>query len=263
MNRFVLAATGVITGVGIAACGSAAASGPTAAPSSPSGRAGFARNGAFGQLVQINGQTLILSGTNGDSTVTYAPTTTITQTRTGTLADITAGSCISATGTKDASGVVTASTVILSAPVKGACTGFGGVRAGAGTFSPRPGFSPPAVPAGFTAARGQVRSVTGTSVTLTEKTGTTTTTATIDVPTTVKVTTSSVVTAAALQTGECLTAVGSKNTSGTVVARSLTITPPGLNGCTAGFGGGGFRGGFGGGFGAGGFGGGGGGTTGG
>ena len=97
-----------------------------------------------------------------------------TQTSTGTLADITAGSCITATGTKGAGGTVTAATVILSAPVNGSCAGAG--FGGGGTFSPRPGasfsprpsFSPPPQAAGFTAVRGQVKSVTGTSVTLTE-----------------------------------------------------------------------------------------------
>ncbi len=264
MNRAILGAAGVIACLGVVACGSASAGGNTGAatPSPSGGRGGFARNAAFGQLVQINGQTLILSGTSGDSTVTYAPTTPITQTSTGTVADITSGACITATGTKGGDGTVTASTVILSAPVKGSCTnaGFGGggtfsPRPGA-SFSPRPSFSPPAQAAGFTAVRGQVKSVTGTSVTLTGSTGTTTT---IDVPTTVKVTTSSVVTATALQTGECVTALGPKDSSGTVAAQALTISPMGANGCTVGFGGGfGGRGGFGsGGFGGGGTGGGG------
>ena len=240
MNRPLLGAAGVIASLGIAACGSASASGastPSASPSS-GGRTGLARNATFGQLVQINGSTLILSSSTGDSTVTYATTTTITQTSTGSLANVTPGLCITATGTKDATGALVATTVLLSAPVSGSCTtGFGG--GGGGTFSP---------PAGAGAARGLVKSVTGTSVTLTETTGTT---MTINVPTTVKVTTSSVVQPSALQTGQCLTALGTKNSSGTVAARSLTITPAGANGCTAGFGRGGFGGG-GGGFGGGG-----------
>ena len=179
MNRALAGAAGVIASLVVVGCGGAAASGNTGAatPSPSGGRAGFGGNAAFGQLVQINGQTLILSGTNGDSTVTYASTTTITQTSTGTLADITAGSCITASGTKGAGGTVTASTVVLSAAVNGSCasTGFGGggtfsPRPGA-SFSPRPSFSPPPQAAGFTAVRGQVKSVTGTSVTLTESTG--------------------------------------------------------------------------------------------
>jgi hypothetical protein len=258
MNRHILGAAGVIASLGVVACGSATAGGSASTPS-PSARTGrgLAGNIAFGQLVQITGPTLILSNSNGDSTVTFASTTTITQTSTGTVTDITAGSCLTATGTKDSTGALTAASVTLSAPTAaGSCTTFGGGGGGGGgTFSPRPSFSPPAGAAGLNAARGKVKAVSGTSVTLTEASGTTTT---IDVPTTVKVTTSTVVTATALQTGECLTAIGTKASSGAVAARVLTISPVGANGCTAGFGGGfGRSGGFGGGFGGGGGGGGG------
>jgi hypothetical protein len=144
MNPAILGATGVIACLGMVACGSAAASGGTTpTPSSSAGRGGFARNATFGQLVQINGPTLILSGTNGDSTVRYASTTTITQTSTGTVADIIAGSCITATGTKGGDGTLTAATVTLSAPVNNSCavSGFGGFGGGGtGTGSPRPSF---------------------------------------------------------------------------------------------------------------------------
>jgi hypothetical protein len=60
-----------------------------------------------------------------------------------------------------------------------------------------------------------------------------------------------------LAIGECVLATGTKDTSGTVSARSLSIVPAGPSGC---FTGGGFRRGGGGGGGGGGFGGGGGGT---
>jgi len=255
MNRAFLGAAGVATCLGVVACGSAAASTAPSASASPSarGRGGFARNAAFGQLVQINGTTLILSNTTGDATVTYATTTTITQTSTGTLANITPGMCVTATGTKDATGTLTATSVILSAAVNGSCatTRFGG---GGGTFSPRPGatprpsFSPPAGAAGFDIARGVVKTVSGTSVTLTD--ATTGTATIISVPTTVKVITTTVIQPTALQTGECVTAVGPKDTAGVVAASSITISPAGANGCTEGFGGGGFGGG-GGGFGGG------------
>jgi hypothetical protein len=264
MNRAILGAAGLVACLGVVACGSAAASVTTPSPSpSARGRAGFAGDAAFGQLVQINGSTIILSSSTGDATVTLASTTTITQTSTGTLANVVPGLCITATGTKDATETLTATTVTLNAPVSGSCavTGFGG---GGGTFTPRPGasprpsFSPPAGAAGLTFARGMVKSVTGTSVSITDTTGTVTT---VNVPTTVKVTTSTVIQASGLQTGQCVTAVGPKDSSGAVAARSLTITPPTASGCTAGFGRGGFGGG-GGGFPGGGFPGGGGGGTG-
>src|SRR5207244_1785618 len=72
------------------------------------------RGGASGQLVQINGNTLILTGANGDVTVTYTTTTTITKMSTATLADITAGECIFANGAKDSSGLITATSVRLA-----------------------------------------------------------------------------------------------------------------------------------------------------
>ncbi len=89
MNRAILGAAGVMASLGIAACGSAAATGGTTPSASPStgGRGAFTRNAAFGQLVQIRATTLILSSSTGDATVTYAPTTTITQTSTGTLGE--------------------------------------------------------------------------------------------------------------------------------------------------------------------------------
>jgi hypothetical protein len=47
-----------------------------------------------------------------------------------------------------------------------------------------------------------------------------------------------------LAVGKCATAVGTADTTGAVTARSITISTPGANGCTTGFGG--FRGGAGG-----------------
>src|SRR2546430_17408578 len=73
----------------LAACGNSASAGNTASPSPGVARA--PRGGASGQLVQMNGNTLILTGANGDVTVTYTTTTTITKMSTATLADITAG----------------------------------------------------------------------------------------------------------------------------------------------------------------------------
>ena len=101
----------VAAGLVVAACGSAAAA-VTSSPS-PSARTAF-RGGASGQLVQINPQTLILTGPNGDITVTYSTTTTVSKTSLGGLADITVGSCVSATGTKNASGAIVATTLSVS-----------------------------------------------------------------------------------------------------------------------------------------------------
>jgi hypothetical protein len=195
--------------------------------------------------VQINGQTLIITVPNGDTTVTYSTTTTITKTSTATLADITAGTCIVATGSKDAGGAVTATTVRLAPKTAAGCTASFGPGPGA-RATPRPSASPRPTPSGLAnraIVAGEVTAASGTSVTvLTTANGG----QTITVPSTAAVTRSYSVTTADLQTGECLRALGPKDASGTVAATSLTITPAGPSGtCASGFGGG--RGGFGGG----------------
>ena len=239
----------VVAGAAIlaAACGNAASASNsgTASPSPGRGDSAF-RNGTAGQLVQINGQTLIITGPNGDTTVTYSSTTAITRTSTATLADITVGSCVVATGTKDAAGAVTATAVRLAPKTGAGCAASFGPGPGAGG-SPRPDASPRPTPSGAAnraVVIGEVTAAGGTSVTVQAAAGGS---QTINVPTTAVVTRSFAVTSAALQTGECVRATGPKNAAGTVSATSLTITPAGPSGtCASGFGGGG-RGGFGGG----------------
>ena len=260
MNRILLIVAAPAAALGIAACG-ATASGSTTTPAGAGNGSGFLRNAATGQLVQINGDQLILSNANGDSTVTYSSSTIIVRTSTGTVADIVPGVCLSATGQKDATGHVTASTVAVSSAVNGKCAGnvFGG-GGGGPRRSPNPSFTPNPAFANRAVVRGVVTpgGVNGTSVTVQETNGTS---MTISVPTTVRITTTQTATSSDLQTGECILATGQRQSSGAVSARSLDIVPAGPSGCFSG--GGGFGGFGGGGFGGGGgiFGGGGGGTT--
>jgi hypothetical protein len=225
MNRI-----GLVIGVGamfiLAACGSSP--GAAGGSASPSAGANAGRGGAAGQLVQINGTTLILSGANGDITVAYTSATTISKTSAATLADVNQGECIVATGTKDASGLLSATSVRLAPMGANGCAAPGS-PAGA---SPRPA---PSGQPNASVVSGEVSAVSGTSVTvLTASSGS----QTITVPTVASVSVSSAATAAALQVGECLRANGAPNSSGTVQASSLTITPPGPSGtCTTGNGG--------------------------
>ena len=223
----------------LAACGSAA----SAAKSSPSPSGNAFRNGASGQLVQVNGQTLILTGPNGDTTVTVTATTTYTKTSVATLADITKGTCIVANGQKDAtSGAITATNVRISPkPAAGCAARPVGPSPGAGppaNATPRP--SPSAQPnAAF--VTGEVTAVSGASVTVKTASGGN---QTITVASAATITDTAEVTPAALQTGQCLRANGPRDSAGNVQATSITITPAGPSGtCTTGGGG---RGGFGG-----------------
>jgi hypothetical protein len=232
LNR-VLVLVAVAAGFLAAACGSGATAANSTTSPSPNAGAQF-RNGASGQLVQINGQSLILTGPNGDLTVNVSSSTTYSRTSTAVLADIVPGQCLVATGQKDASGGLVAMTVRLSPKTASGCaapTNGGGPGAA-------PGASPRPIPSGQPTqafVTGEVTAAAGVSVTvLTAGTGS----QTITVPTTAAVTRMLSASAADLQTGQCVRANGTKDSSGTVEATSIAITPAGPSGtCTTGFGG--------------------------
>jgi hypothetical protein len=246
MNRILILAASTV-GLVAVACGSAATAANTASPSPSAGRGGAAqfRNGASGQLVQLNGQTLILTGPSGDLTVTFSGTTTFTRTSTAVLADIVPGVCITATGQKDSTGLLTATTVRLSPKTASGCAAAGRFGPNA---SPPAGASPRPTPSGQPAmafVSGEVTGAAGISITVLT---TTSGSQTITVPTTAAVTTTFVAASTDLRTGECLLATGARDAAGNVQATSITITPAGPSGtCVTGFGGrgGGGGGGFG------------------
>ncbi len=233
----------------LAACGNSASAKSSTSPSP--GSINAFRNGASGQLVQINGQTLIVTGPNGDTTVTFTTTTTFTKTSIATLADVTKGSCVLATGQKDAAGKLTATIVLISPKTATGCAAraFTPPSSAPGA-SPRPSFSPrpdtTPRPGGANAAfvSGEVTSASGPLVTvLTQANGN----QTITVASAATITKSAEVSASALQNGQCIRANGTRDSAGVVQAMSITITPAGPSGtCSTGFGGrggGGFPGG--------------------
>ncbi len=259
MNRLLdmglVAAAAILLG----ACSVGASAGSPSSSPSPNARTA-GRNGTAGELVRISGTTLVVNTTTGDVTVVYTDSTTFQRTSTGTFADIVTGTCLLATGQKDATGTVTAATVRLSDKVSGSCQvgpGGGGGRL-QGTPPPGAGASPPANQPGrpnFSFVAGEVTTVAGTSITVKNAAGTA---QTVNVPTTVRVSKSAPAAASDLALHQCVTAAGSKDASGKVTARAISIVPAGPSGCSAGrgfFGGGGGRGvpgGGGGGFGGGG-----------
>jgi Domain of unknown function (DUF5666) len=276
-----LAGLGIVV-VTVAACGS---SGTTAAPATPatpaatvtspaapsSGPAHTGTQAAFpgvvGTAAAVSGSTLeVQNPTSGQVTVTFTATTPITDTVAVTSKDVTVGSCVTVVGKPSASGAaaksVTATSVTISAPVKGNCTGaggfgaggFGGFGRGQGGSTPRPSFSPRPQPTGsrgafgngaFGGANGKVTSVSATGFVVQGRNRTAGSNTSITVITTAASTYLKTVTAApsALKVGQCIAAVGTANSIGAVAARSIRISQPGPNGCVSGFGG---RGGFGG-----------------
>lgn len=234
MNKLIRLSTFAIVAVLAAACakGNAATNAP-AATSSPSAQN---PNGASGEVVKVAGSSLVLSNQQGDTDVTYTSQTRITKTRTATLADITPGMCIRASGSKDGTGKVSAASVRLSNRVNGSCvlpTSPGGRPAGASA----PSGSPPPQAQNASMTNGEVVSVSGTSVTVRDAKGAS---QTVDVPTTSQVSESLAAAPSDITIGECAFAAGQRTSGGAVAATALTLSPPGPNGCTARGTGGGF-----------------------
>lgn len=247
MNRLASTSLLAIAGLAIAGCGTAASAGSSAKPSpSPSARV---RNGAAGELVQINGTTLILNSTTGDLTATYDSSTTFQRTSNGTFADIATGKCIVATGQKDAAGAITVASVRLQPAVNATCAVLnrpGGLGGPGGNRTPLPGASPRPNRANLGFAAGEVTAVAGTSITIQPSTGAA---QMVTIPTTATVSRSATASSADLALHQCLQATGPRDAAGKVTARTVAIVPAGPSGCFTGGRGGGF-GGFGGGGGA-------------
>ena len=242
---------GVTAAAVLAGCGSfgsTAGASATAARTSPSpGRGAFA-NGVVGQVSQVASGKMTVAQQSGSVNVTFDSTTSVLQSGAGAISEAVPGTCVVVTGTTDASGTITARMLQVQLNMNGNCTPPAGVGGGQGPgaagFSPRPGRGSPSPgagggpPANFANVRGKLTNVSGSTMTVQPQTGS---------PVTVMVSSSTTVTrlvsssTARLAAGECVTATGQRDSSGTVKARSILISAPGPNGCTraGGFGGGG------------------------
>ena len=280
-----LAGLGIVV-LSVAACGSGGSSATVAgtAAASPAAQANTpaptpsqaAFPGVVGTAAAVSGSSMeVQNPTSGQVTVTFTASTPITDTVSATAKDVTVGSCVTVVGKPSAAGSatgpVTATTVTISAPVKGNCTGAGGFGGGFGgggfggtrpSGAPRPSFSPRPRPTGsrgafgngaFGGANGKVTSVSATGFVVQARSraaGSAGAAGAAGTDISVTVITNSAskylktVTAkpSALKVGLCITALGTPNSIGAVAARTIRISQPGPSGCVTGFGG---RGGFG------------------
>ena len=276
-----LAGLGIVV-LGVTACGGSSGNAATpaatiassAAPgSSPTPTASPAFPGVVGTAAAVSGSSLeVQNPTSGQVTVTFTASTPITDTVSVTSKDVTVGSCVTVVGQPSAAGAaaksVTATSVTISAPIKGSCIGAGAGGFGGGGFggfgrgggagaTPRPSFSARPRPTGsagafgngtFGGADGKVTSVSASGFVVEARSRTAGSATATDTDVTVITTSASkylkTVTAgaSALKVGLCVTAVGTANSIGAVAARSIRISQPGPSGCVSGFGG---RGGFG------------------
>ncbi len=232
-------------GLAMVACGTAGAS--AGIPSS-----GFrAGDLTGGTLVNVSGSKLILSTADGNVTVAISGSTPISKTSVGATSDIAVGSCVTATGSMDSPGAITATSVAVSPAVNGSCAtdsyaggNPGGFPGGRLIASPR---ARPSAGFGFDFAsvRGVVTAVEGDTVTVRASSGSS---ASLTVPATAKVSSTASGSSADLVAGACVAAIGPRNSSGTVQASALLIEPDAPTGCFTGgsgfggFGGGGFGG---------------------
>lgn len=256
-----LAACGGGTGTASSSSTTPAPQAPTSAPDSgtPGGNGAFP--GASGLIAAASPGTLQVQSATAQNTVVYSSSTTFTQVRPGHVA---AGDCVTLTGTPtsgSASGM-TATSARIEPKVNGACPttgvggGFGGFPGGGGG-SPRvrpsgaPG-SPPSAGSGarraFASASGTVSSLSGSTILVKgtlrsgqgqarSATPASPTTITVTLPASATITQTVAATSSAAVVGQCARAIGTADSTGTITAKSITISAPSANGCNTGFGG--------------------------
>jgi hypothetical protein len=250
--------------------GNTAPATPAPTGGSDSGTQGRARAnpGVSGLIAAVSHGTLQVQSATAQNTVLYTAATRFTRVASGHVA---AGDCVTVTGTPAAGSAqgLTATSARIEAKVDGACPtagagggfpggGFpgggspgGGFARGGGPTGARSG-TPPTGPAGagreFASATGTVSSVTRSTILLKGilrqgrgAAGSTATPAPATVVVTLgpsaTVTRTVAATSAAAVVGQCARATGPATSTGTIKARSITVSPPGATGCRQGFGG--------------------------
>lgn len=251
MNRWLSGPRGLLV-VGVAvllsACGSAGSStagrpaaDPSAAPAAPAGP-----HGASGTIAAVSAAGMeVQDPSTGQVTVTFTPSTSITTMVDASAGDLAAGDCVVAMGAPQAAadpgGPITARSVRISpAAADGTCAAggpSGGARAGSrpsGTPSARN--RPPGAGRGRAAnASGKITSVTGGSFVVQGGGANAGRTVTTTPATTFSKTAGT--DRSGLVVGQCVTAIGPSDDTGTVAASAISIRQPGPGGCSAGLGG--------------------------
>jgi len=155
-----------------------------------------------GLVGSVSGGTVTVNGPDGRAIVDVTPATRVTQIVAGRLTDVTAGECLVARPTRDSGGqpTVTAATVLFGPPVNGQCARGKRGRGLAGT----------------------VASVDGNSITLTAADGTS---STVTVTPATRYARRAVADSSAIADGQCLLALGTKGTDGTLQATVVSVRP--------------------------------------
>jgi hypothetical protein len=255
--------------LGLAAgCGSSGSSNTTTSsaqspqggsPSSGAPGGTGARPGTTGTISQVNPTSIFVQNPqNGQVTVNYTAKTAFSRTAATTAAALKVGDCVTATAaspsgngsaapSKGPVSSLTATNVTITATTRN-CTRFGG---GAGGPNARPSGAPranrsfgPSAGArrgGFGgAAFGTVASVGSSNFVVNSVRGKNTTKVTVTTTSATKYQQIESATKSNLKVGLCASAFGTTDDTGAVTARTISLSTPGANGCTMGFGGGRF-----------------------
>jgi Domain of unknown function (DUF5666) len=263
MRLVFLGASGLLAAIILTACGSSSPGNPSApqAGGTPSSSAGGSRPGggqnapaASGTVAAVAGTTMqVQSQQSGQVAVSWSGSTKFSHTVTTSISAVKPGQCVTAvasSGTSSSAMAFTASTMVVSSPVNGQCTGgFGGARGQRPSGNPSGGRPPSGFPSGAAGrsgigaiASGKVMSVTSSTLVVASQnfgpSNSTPTSKTVTANTSTKITTDAPTTSTSVKVGSCVSAQGTANSAGTVAATSVRISDPTNGQCTNGFGGG-------------------------
>jgi hypothetical protein len=249
----------LLAGCGGSSTSDTAAAAPTASPSAAgAARAAGGRGpAASGEIAAVSGRTLQVQSSSSQTAVTWSAATKFTKAVRATLA---VGDCVTVTGTPGTGSAITATSVRVVS-TGGSCTVVrptgtprafptGGAQRGAGGSPPS---GAPGAGRDFATAFGTVKSVSGSTVVVsgtlrsggrfggspgaTPSAAPTASAVTVTIGSSVSVLTSAAGTGADVKVGTCATAIGKADTTGTVAATSIALSPKGADGCAARFGG--------------------------
>lgn len=260
MMRPAMVLIAAVSALALTACGSSStsASSSSSKPAAASSSAQRTAPGAFGEIAAVSGQTIQVQSKQDQVAVNVTSATKIDTTASAAASDFSAGDCIMARPAKSAaagaSGSTTASsgataltsidaaTVSISQPVNGACGGYRG--AGGGGKGANAKKSAGAAPSGASAAArrdarafGAVGSVTSVNAGVIDVQSTLGgSTRAITVNTSISTTYSKIIAAdsSALVVGQCAAAVGPTDSTGSITAKTISVTPPVNGTCTRG-----------------------------
>ncbi len=200
----------------------------------------------FGPVVSVSGSTFTITTSlspSGKSKIS-AGSATITEQAAAPKSSLKVGACVMASGARNSKGVVTATRISISQPVKGSCTNGFGARRG-GVRPTRPAGTPGTPPAGgfnrggnFGFAFGSVTKVSGSTLTVKGVSfgSSKATTTTVDLSSKTSLTETKTVKASAVETKMCAFVNGTSTDKGLTVKATRVALSPETNGtCTNGF----------------------------